>query len=98
MATLDVRPGPLPGRPYNGGHSGDRDEGAMSAGEAAVRQAVKWIDDRLRDHPQTDRPALVDEASRRFDLSPIEADFLYRHLASKTSVAPQPPRSGGASP
>ena len=69
----------------------------MSAGEAAVRQAVRWIDDRLRDHPRADRHALVDEASRRFDLSPIEADFLYRHLASNTSVAPQPPRSGGAS-
>lgn len=69
----------------------------MSAGEAPVKQAVKWIDDRLHDHPQADRAALVDEASRRFDLSPIEADFLYRHLASRTRVAPQPPRSGGAS-
>lgn len=55
----------------------------MSAGEAPVKQAVKWIDDRLRDDPRADRAALVDEASRRFDLSPLDADFLYRHLASR---------------
>jgi len=69
----------------------------MSAGEAPVKQAVKWVDDRLRDHPHADRLSLIDEASRRFDLSPLDADFLYRHLASRTMVAPQPPRSGGAS-
>lgn len=57
----------------------------MSAGEAPVKQAVKWIDDRLRDDPRADRAALVDEASRRFDLSPLDADFLYRHLASRAS-------------
>jgi hypothetical protein len=27
---------------------------------------------------------LVDEASRRFDLSPLDADFLFRHLAART--------------
>jgi hypothetical protein len=69
----------------------------MSAGEAPVRQAVKWIDEQRRDRPQADPIALVDEASRRFDLSPLAADFLYRHLANQTTVAPQPPRSGGAS-
>jgi hypothetical protein len=26
---------------------------------------------------------LVDEASRRFDLSPLDADFLMRHLAER---------------
>lgn len=55
----------------------------MSAGETPVKQAVKWLDDQLRDHPQADRATLVDEASRRFDLSPLDADFLYRHLAAR---------------
>jgi len=55
----------------------------MTAGEAPIRQAVKWIDDQLADNPKADRVKLVDEASRRFDLSPLDADFLFRHLAER---------------
>ncbi len=53
------------------------------AGEAPINQAVKWIDDQLLDNPGADRVKLVDEASRRFDLSPLDADFLFRHLAER---------------
>jgi hypothetical protein len=55
----------------------------MAAGEAPITQAVKWIDDQLIDRPGADRIALVDEASRRFDLSPLDTDFLVRHLAGR---------------
>jgi hypothetical protein len=55
----------------------------MSAGEAPIKQAVKWIEDRLADDPGADRVTLVDEASRRFDLTPLDADFLWRHLAQR---------------
>ncbi len=61
----------------------------MAAGEAPIKQAVKWIDEQIRDHPDTDRLRLVDEAGRRFDLSPLDQDFLARHLAER-------PRAGGA--
>jgi hypothetical protein len=44
---------------------------------------VKWIEEQLDDHPGADRVKLVDEASRRFDLSPLDADFLFRHLAQR---------------
>lgn len=57
------------------------------AGEAPIRQAVKWIDDRLLDDPGADRVTLVDEASRRFDLSPLDQDFLFRHLAERAKGA-----------
>ena len=56
----------------------------MAAGEAPIKQAVKWIEERLQDDPARDRIKLVDEASRRFDLSPLDADFLLRHLAERT--------------
>jgi hypothetical protein len=55
----------------------------MPAGESAIKQAAHWLDDQLRDRPGADRVTLVDEASRRFDLSPADGDFLFRHLASK---------------
>ena len=53
------------------------------AGEAPIKQALKWIDDQLVDNPSADRVKLVDDASRRFDLSPLDADFLFRHLAER---------------
>jgi hypothetical protein len=55
----------------------------MAAGEAPIKQAVTWIDARLRDEPGADRLRLVDEAARRFDLSPLDTEFLMRHLASR---------------
>jgi len=53
------------------------------AGEAPITQAVKWLDDQLVDRPGTDRLTLVDEAARRFDLTPLDTEFLYRHLAQR---------------
>jgi hypothetical protein len=58
------------------------------AGEAPIRQAVKWIDDQLQDNPKADRVKLLDDASRRFDLSPLDQDFLYRHLAERPRPKP----------
>ena len=55
----------------------------MAQGEAPIKQAVAWIDDQLREKPGADRAKLVDEASRRFDLTPLDEDFLFRHLAER---------------
>ena len=55
----------------------------MAQGEAPIKQAMAWIDDKLREKPDADRVKLVDEASRRFDLTPLDADFLFRHLAER---------------
>jgi hypothetical protein len=55
----------------------------MAVGEAPIKQAVKWMDEQLQDNPAADRMKLVDEASRKFDLTPLDADFLIRHLAER---------------
>ena len=55
----------------------------MAAGEAPIKQAVKWMDEQLHEKPGADRVKLVDEASRRFDLSLLDAEFLFRHLAER---------------
>ncbi|MGH6787262.1 MAG: hypothetical protein ACREBO_10555 [Novosphingobium sp.] len=55
----------------------------MAQGDAPIKQAIMWIDERLREQPGTDRVKLVDEASRRFDLTPLDEDFLFRHLAER---------------
>jgi hypothetical protein len=42
-----------------------------------VKRAIEWISDRLREQPDAKRVLLIDEASRRFDLSPRDEEFLY---------------------
>jgi hypothetical protein len=57
----------------------------MSLGEAPIKAAVRWIEEQLRDRPDADRVTLVDEASRRFDLTPLDEDFLVRQIAQRGS-------------
>ena len=49
--------------------------------EVGLTKAIQWIDERRRSDPKASMATLIDEASRRFELSPIQADFLYRHFA-----------------
>lgn len=48
--------------------------------EIGLKKAVEWISQRRRDNPSVALLALVEEACRRFDLNPIQADFLLRHF------------------
>jgi hypothetical protein len=50
-----------------------------------VRKAVKWISDKRQYEPETCGPlgTLVEQASRKFDLSPKDQDFIFRFFASK---------------
>jgi hypothetical protein len=46
---------------------------------------------RLADDPGARRSVLIDQASREFDLTPLEAEFLYRQLTEalrKPDTAP----------
>lgn len=66
----------------------------MSLGEPNVKRALDWILDRLADDPGAKRSALIDEASRQFDLTPLEADFLYRQLTEATQSRRPGPAAG----
>ncbi len=52
----------------------------MGLGEPNIKRALQWVLDRLADDPRAKRSELIDQASREFDLTPLEADFLYRQL------------------
>ena len=60
----------------------------MSLGEPNVKRALDWILERLVDDPDAKRGPLIDEASRQFDLTPLEADFLYRQLSDALKGKP----------
>lgn len=51
--------------------------------EADVKKAVDWIAEQIRDAPDANRAALIDQASQRFGLSPLQAEFLYRQFLRK---------------
>jgi hypothetical protein len=53
----------------------------MGLGEPSIKRALQWVLERLADNPKARRSDLIDEASREFDLTPLEADFLYRQLS-----------------
>jgi hypothetical protein len=45
-----------------------------------IRKAVKWISDMRQAEPQTDPRKLVEKACLKFNLSPIDAEYLGRWI------------------
>jgi len=43
-----------------------------------LRRAVKWLSDSLKENPGQSVPLLVHETIFKFDLSPVDAEFLVR--------------------
>ena len=51
-----------------------------------VRRAVRWISDRRYECQDLPSLALVDEAARRFDLSPWEEEWMMHTFAGQRST------------
>jgi hypothetical protein len=45
----------------------------------SLRRALRWLDERIREEPGASRGKLVGEAAARFDLTPLDEDFLLRN-------------------
>jgi hypothetical protein len=45
-----------------------------------IRRAVKWISEERTYNPQKKLSESIDEACLKFDLSPMDAEFLFRML------------------
>lgn len=45
-----------------------------------LRRAVKWVSEERKYNPDKKQKALIEEACVKFDLSPLDADFLLRKL------------------
>ncbi len=61
---------------------GDTMTGITPTG-AKVRKAVKWVSDQRKYEGSEPLVTLIEEASKKFDLSPKDADFLFRFLSSE---------------
>jgi len=42
----------------------------------AIKKALRWMSERRQESPATPRARIIDEAATRFDLSPLEVEFL----------------------
>ncbi|HET7755358.1 MAG TPA: hypothetical protein VFK85_15725 [Anaeromyxobacteraceae bacterium] len=63
--------------------------GIMPEGEG-IRRALRWLSDRRLDDPSAPRMRLIDEAATRFDLTPVEVEFL---VTNWKEAAPDSPAS-----
>ncbi len=50
-----------------------------------LRKATRWIVAELKYHPEANRRELIEKACLKFDLSPLEAEFLARYIKPKTN-------------
>ncbi|MFY3744471.1 hypothetical protein ACOQFB_11215 [Anaeromyxobacter sp. Red801] len=60
--------------------------GLLPEGES-LRRALRWLDERAHEEARLDRAAAIGEAARRFDLTPLEEEFLIRSWRSPGSTA-----------
>ena len=45
-----------------------------------IRKAVKWISEERKFNPETKTSKLIEEACLKFDLSPMDAEYLLKFL------------------
>jgi len=53
-----------------------------------IKKALRWLGERRLEAPGATRSALIDEAAMRFDLTPLEVEWL---LANWREDQPPPP-------
>ncbi len=54
----------------------------------AIRRAVQWLSDARKENPDATLTQLLDQAAQRFDLTPLDAEFLLREYKRATSTDP----------
>jgi hypothetical protein len=51
--------------------------------ERELKDALQWINGELQDNPEANVALLIDQASRQFNLTPLQTEFLYREYQQK---------------
>ena len=56
------------------------DRSPLSCQSENLKRALLWVADTLRDHPEKERLAVLHEAQLRYDLTPLECEFLNKNF------------------
>ena len=54
----------------------------LASQPAKLKKAIAWMAEIVQDQPQKPRHLIVQEAELRFDLTPLECDFLDKHFTA----------------
>ena len=57
----------------------------MQAADGVVTAALQWAAKQLSADPKASRAAVIDEAARKFGLSPLQSEVLYTGLKKPTA-------------
>ncbi|MDX9835483.1 MAG: hypothetical protein RBT36_09800 [Desulfobulbus sp.] len=57
------------------------DHSPLRCHSESLKKALHWVAEALHDHPEKQRLAVLREAQLRYDLTPLECEFLDKHLS-----------------
>ena len=57
------------------------DQSPLRSQSANLKKALQWMAETLQQHPEKKRPSVLREAEIRFDLNPLECEFLDKHFS-----------------
>jgi len=56
----------------------------LPTGSDKMKKALRWMSEEMLTSPQKKRGAVIKEAEIRFDLSPVECEFLSKNFGEST--------------
>jgi len=56
----------------------------LPTGSDKMKKALHWMSEEMLNSPQKKRGAVIKEAEIRFDLSPVECEFLSKNFGEST--------------
>ncbi len=57
------------------------DQSPLRSQSANLKKALQWMAEALQQHPEKKRASVLREAELRFDLTPLECEFLDKHFS-----------------
>ena len=57
------------------------DQSPLRSQSANLKKALQWTAETLQQHPEKKRASVLREAEIRFDLNPLECEFLNKHFS-----------------
>jgi hypothetical protein len=58
------------------------DQSPVHSKSANLKKALIWMAERLQSNPEKQRSTVLQEAELRFDLTPLECEFLDKHFSN----------------
>lgn len=58
------------------------DQSPVHSKSANLKKALVWMAETLQSHPEKQRRTVLQEAELRFDLTPLECEFLDEHFST----------------